>query len=125
MPPRNRVTMADVAGQSGVSLSTVSLVLRDKPGVGADTRQRVLETAKALGYHPKNDTRFSSSIANIGLIFKSMPDQIPQANPFYSHVLAGIEAACRQWHLNLLLATMPVDQDSYPLEIPRLLRDVG
>lgn len=123
MSPRNRVTMSDIAEQSGVSLSTVSLVLRDKPGVGADTRQRVLETAKELGYLPRNGTQFSSSLTNIGLVLKSVPDQSPHANPFYSHVLAGIEAACRQWHLNLLFAIMPVDQDSYPVEIPRLLRD--
>ena len=123
MSPRNRVTMSDIAEQSGVSLSTVSLVLRDRPGVGADTRQRVLDTAKALGYLPKGDTQFSSSLTSIGLILKSVPDQAPQANPFYSHVLAGIEAACRQWHLNLLFAIMPVDQDSYPIEVPRLLRE--
>ena len=115
--------MSHIAEQSGVSLSTVSLVLRDRPGVGADTRQRVLETAKELGYLPKNGTQLSSSLANIGLILKSVPDEAPQANPFYSHVLAGIESACRQWHLNLLFAIMPVDQGSYPIEIPRLLRE--
>jgi LacI family transcriptional regulator len=32
-----------------------------------------------------------------------------------------VEAACRQWRFNLLYATMPVDQDSYPTELPRVL----
>jgi LacI family transcriptional regulator len=115
--------MSHIAEQSGVSLSTVSLALRDRPGVGVDTRQRVLEIAKELGYIPRNDTPLSLSVANIGLILKSEPHQVPQANPFYSQVLAGIESTCRQWHLNLMFATMPVDQDSYPTEIPRLLRE--
>lgn len=122
MPPRSRVTMAEIAEQSGVSLSTVSLVLRDKPGVGPDTRQRVLNVAKSLGYIPTNsNAQHRSSLTTIGLILKAEPDRIPQANQFYSHVIAGIEAACRQQQINLLYATLPVDQDSYPLELPRIL----
>lgn len=122
MPSRNRVTMADIAEESGVSLSTVSLVLRDKPGVGDDTRERVQKVARDLGYILKSPTSPSSLLkANIGLILKSEPAYVPRANPFYSHVLAGIEAACRNIQANLLYATMPVDQDSYPLELPRIL----
>ena len=44
-----KVTLADIARTSKVSLSTVSLVLRDKPGIPAETRQRIFETAQALG----------------------------------------------------------------------------
>lgn len=122
MPSRGRVTMAEIAEKSGVSLTTVSLVLRDKPGVGPETRQRVQDVAKDLGYILRNSTtRSSLQMANIGLILKSEPAYIPRTNPFYSYVLAGIEAACRQRHANLLYATMPVDQDSYPLELPRIL----
>ncbi|MBN1810580.1 MAG: LacI family DNA-binding transcriptional regulator [Anaerolineae bacterium] len=121
MSPRSRVTLSEIAEQSGVSLSTVSLVLRDKPGVGTVTRQRVLGIAKELGYFPKNGIQHRPSLTNIGLILKSEPGRTPQANQFYSHVLAGIEMACRQWQFNLLYATLPVDRDSYPLELPRVL----
>jgi LacI family transcriptional regulator len=122
MPLRSRVTMTEIAEQSGVSLSTVSLVLRDKPGVGPDTRQRVLDVARDLGYIPKNsNAQHGSGLTTIGLILKAEPGRIPQANQFYSHVVAGIEAACRQQQINLLYATLPVDQDSYAVELPRLL----
>lgn len=121
MSPRNRVTLAEIAEQSKVSLSAVSLVLRGKPGVGPETRQRVLSVAKELGYIPKNGAQRGSRLTNIGLILKAEPDSVPQANQFYSHVLAGIEAACRQQQFNLLYATMSVDQDSHPLELPRML----
>lgn len=43
-------TMADVAKQAGVSKNTVSLALRDSPRVAEETRQRVIETAKFMGY---------------------------------------------------------------------------
>jgi LacI family transcriptional regulator len=124
VPSTRRVTMAKVAEHSGVSLSTVSLVLRDKPGVGRDTRQRVLEVARDLGYIPRNSARqHGASLENIGLILKAEPDRIPQSNQFYSHVLAGIEMICRQQQYNLLYATMLVDQDSYPLQLPRILNE--
>lgn len=124
MPLRSRVTMADIAEKTGVSLSTVSLVLRDKPGVGAETRARVLRAAKELGYIPRNSgAQYRANLTSVGLILKSEPARVPRANPFYSHVLAGIEVACRQLHANLLYATMPVDEDSHPLELPRILAE--
>jgi LacI family transcriptional regulator len=114
--------MADIAERSDVSLSTVSLVLRDKPGISVATRQRVLDAARDLGYILKNsNAQPKPDVASVGLILKAEPDRVPQANQFYSHVVAGIETACRQQHINLLYATLPVDQDSYPLELPRIL----
>ncbi|GAA1461283.1 LacI family DNA-binding transcriptional regulator [Williamsia maris] len=48
----SRVTMADVARAAGVSRPLVSVVLSGGAGAGADTRDRILATAKALGYRP-------------------------------------------------------------------------
>jgi LacI family transcriptional regulator len=45
----------------------------------------------------------------------------PYSNPFYAHVIAGIEAACRRQQINLLFATVPVDEDNHPEELPRML----
>ncbi len=121
MPTNERTTMAEIADRAGVSLSTVSLVLRDRPGVGTDTRQRVLEIARQLGYIPPKPPAPALPLTQIGLILKADPHGVPQANKFYSHVVAGIEMACRRRQLNLLYATMTVDENSYPLELPRLL----
>ncbi len=43
-------TLSDIADDVGVSTMTVSRALADKPGVASDTRHRVLESAKRLGY---------------------------------------------------------------------------
>lgn len=47
-----RVTINDVAREAGVSATTVSFVLSDKPGVSIspESRQRVREAARTLGY---------------------------------------------------------------------------
>ncbi len=40
----------DVAREAGVSIATVSLVFNRKPGVGRETRERVLRVARNLDY---------------------------------------------------------------------------
>ncbi len=46
----DKVTLQDVAGQSGVHRTTVSLALRDHPRIPKETRDRVKAAAARLGY---------------------------------------------------------------------------
>ena len=47
-----RATIKDVAERAGVSIATVSRALNDKSDVSGETRERVLEVARAVGYTP-------------------------------------------------------------------------
>ena len=47
-----RVRLQDVAARAGVSIKTVSNVVRDRPQVHVDTRARVREAIAELGYRP-------------------------------------------------------------------------
>src|SRR5581483_8186690 len=117
-----RVTIEQIAQKSGVSPATVSLVLRNKPGVHEETRQRVRDTARLLGYRRKAPAEPTpTALHSVGVLIKSRPDDLPQTNQFYAPVLAGIEAACRRQQINLLYAAVPVDQDNHPQELPRML----
>ena len=120
---KGKVKISDVALQSGVSISTVSLVLNYKPGVSQDTRDRVLEVAKELEYPMEQATKpgGNNRLTTIGMIVKTDPDIPPQANPFYSKVIVGIEDACRRKGINLLFATLPVDENNRTVEVPQLL----
>jgi LacI family transcriptional regulator len=133
------VTLADIARESNVSLSTVSLILREKPGFPAETRRRVLEAARTLGYRPATASTLTAAPAShssyvpqprhgvrlhtLGLIVKSEAAQPPSVNPFYSYVLAGIEDACRRKHVNLLYSSLPVNEHNIVVETPRVLLD--
>jgi len=121
----SRVNMADVAHESGVSLSTVSMVFSDKPGLPAETRQRVMKAARKLGYNPRRTqtTNPKGILQTVGLVIKSQFNEIPRSDQFYSQVVAGIEQGCRQHHLNLMYATMNTDLDNYALEIPSLIEN--
>ncbi|MCX8023971.1 MAG: LacI family transcriptional regulator [Thermanaerothrix sp.] len=114
-----RVKIAEIAHRCGVSISTVSLVLNDRPGVAQETRERVLAVAAELGYPinlPSPKDR-ESSLSTLRMLVKLDPDLAPQANPFYSKVILGIEEACRHKGINLLFASLPVDENNQPLEV--------
>src|SRR5450756_2476306 len=57
--PVKRSTSVDVARAAGVSRTTVSYVLNDRPGesIPEETRRRVLESAERLGYRPRPSAR--------------------------------------------------------------------
>jgi LacI family transcriptional regulator len=118
-----KVKISDIARYSGVSASTVSLVLNNKPGVSQATRSRVLEIAEQFEYPLKTTATIGKNVplSTVGMIIKTDPDITPQANPFYSKVIVGIEDACRQHGINLLFATLPVDENNHPTEVPQLL----
>ena len=120
-----KVTINDIAQKTGVSISTVSLVLNNKPGVSQETRSAVLDAAGVLGYEMKSASglAYGARLTTVGMVVKIDPDIIPQANPFYSKVMVGIEDACRRKGINLLFATLPVDENNRPLEIPHMLRE--
>lgn len=55
IPSTRRATAADIARAVGVSRATVGYVLNDTPGqtISQATRERVLESARRLGYRPR------------------------------------------------------------------------
>lgn len=120
--PHPKITLADIARVAGVSISAVSMALRQKPGLPAETRQRILQSADELGYRRKTNSS-AAKLRTLGLVVKSEPDLPPQANPFYSYIIAGIEETCRRKRINLLYAAMPVDEHNLPLELPSLLTE--
>ncbi|PLW81399.1 hypothetical protein CWI75_15315 [Kineobactrum sediminis] len=55
--PKHRATIREVAEIAGVSISTVSRALTGHRGVGDQTRSRVVEIAKKVGYQPSGAAR--------------------------------------------------------------------
>jgi LacI family transcriptional regulator len=113
-----------VAAAVSLSPAAVSLALRGKVGVSEATRTRVFDAAKTLGYRPiAGVSRQHQKQMTIGLVIKAVYGDAPEANRFYAPVLAGIEESCRAHRMNLMLATMPVDEHYYPMEVPRIVTD--
>lgn len=124
-----RVTIDDIAEASQASPATVSLALRNKPGVSAATRERILSVAQSLGYRRPARTAANggTELRHLGAIFRTWqggPERSsPALNRFYSWVLTGIQEAATTHHLNLVLVTIPVDDQNRPGRLPeRVLR---
>ena len=57
MRTQTLATIYDVADRAGVSIKTVSRVMNAEPNVRAEMRDRVLQAAAALSYHPNRSAR--------------------------------------------------------------------
>ena len=101
-----RVTSEDVARQAGVSRTTVSLVLNGVQTIkiSPETRQKVLETAAALGYVPNAMAQalVSRRTQAIGLVFTRQPHHIA-TDSFLPQVLEGMLEVVRTHNLRLLI----------------------
>jgi LacI family transcriptional regulator len=99
-------TIKDIAGQAGVSYATVSRALNNKYGVNPETREKVLEIARRLGYSPNAIARglVSNHSFTLGLI---LPDM---TNPYFPAVAAGIEAGAQERGYSVFLCNSNWDR---------------
>jgi LacI family transcriptional regulator len=95
-----------VADKAGVSAGTVSRVFNNKPGVGEETRQRILAAARELNYSPSRRSHFSNPrVTHIGFLNQPFTPDIT-SNPFYADVIHGVEQVCRELHINLSYSSL-------------------
>lgn len=102
-------TLKEVAEQANVSISTVSRVLNDLPGVSAPTRSRVLEAARRLGYTANMSARGLSTdrTYNVGIISYRRPPQVMMGTVSIGHV--GMEEGLAESGYHAI--SMRVDQE--------------
>ncbi|MDQ0893446.1 LacI family DNA-binding transcriptional regulator [Agromyces ramosus] len=88
-----RPTITDVARHAGVSKGLVSFALNDRPGVSAETRDRILASAEELGWTPSLRARSLSVDRSyaLGLVIGRSVDVIA-ADPFFHAFIAGVES---------------------------------
>lgn len=122
MFPKEKVTIKDVARAAGVSTQTISRVINNRPDVSPDTRKRVLEIIKRLGYNP-------SALARSLIQQRSYTLGVVTAGLKYigpSRTLNGITAKAQELGYSLLLKELPSFQanDYLPLLRSLLSRQV-
>ncbi len=97
---KKEITIYDIAGQLGVSPTTVSRALNNHPRVNEKTKKRIYKMAEDLGYQ---SNIFASNLRrkktfNLGVIVPRLD------SPFQSSVLAGMEKVASEAGYNLIIS---------------------
>jgi LacI family transcriptional regulator len=110
-------TMKDIARDLGVSVVTVSKVLRNHSDISEQTRKRVLQRMKELHYQPNPAARalIPGRTNLIGLI---VPDLV---HPFFTQVAKGISAKLRSQEYSLIISSSEDDPNLERREIDQML----
>ena len=108
--------MKDIADDLGLSVVTVSKVLRNHPDIGVETRERVLRRVKELNYEPNILARslVTGRSFLVGLI---VPDLL---HPFFAEVAKELSSAIREKGYSLIVSSSEEDADMEAREIRHL-----
>lgn len=101
------VTINDLSKTLGVSRSTISKALNDRPDVSPDTKRRVLQAAHDLGYQPSAAARNlrRQRTNKIGLV---VTYPIHRVSDFLSELIPGMATVAEEAEYNLILYTSMV-----------------
>jgi DNA-binding LacI/PurR family transcriptional regulator len=90
---KRRVTISDIAKRAGVSKGAVSLALNGRPGVSDETRKRILDIVKELGWSPNRAARaLSAARAHACGLVLARPARTLALEPFFIELIAGVES---------------------------------
>lgn len=95
------ITLKDIARDLGVSVITVSKVLRDHPDISEGTRKRVMKRVKELDYQPNYAARalITGRTWTVGLV---VPDLL---HPFFANVAKAISKEIQAKGYSLLISS--------------------
>ena len=111
------IRLKDIAAQAGVSVMTVSKVLRDAPDISAATKVRIKALAKQMGYVPDS---MAQGLRNrttklFGLVISAT------TNPIFSRVVMAIEEQAYELGYDVIMAHSMNNVEREETVIRRLL----
>jgi LacI family transcriptional regulator len=109
--------LKDIANDLGLSIATISKVLRDHPDIPAETRRRVLKRMRELNYQPNFAARslVTGRTWTLGLV---VPDLL---HPFFAEIAKAISVETRKRGYSLLISSSDEDPELEVQEIKLLL----
>lgn len=116
-----KATLKDIAADTGFSVTTVSLVLNNKPSkISESTKKIILDSAHKLGYRPNQlaVSLVKRRTDTLGLIVSDV------RNPFFAILAKGVEDICRENGWNMILCNTN-NMHQYDLNYINMLVDKG
>ncbi len=113
-----RITIRDIARKAGVSPTAVSFVLNNRPGVSAETRERVQRIIEQEGFTPNRTSRRLALNKSYNIAFLFDEAASPFSNMFYWGLAGNVLGYCNANGYNLVLAE--VEDDNH---VPEIIRE--
>jgi LacI family transcriptional regulator, galactose operon repressor len=110
------IRMKDIAKDVGVSVMTVSKVIRNHPDIGEDTRVRVLKRIRELNFTP-NAAAQALVTGRSDVVALIVPDLV---QPFFAEIAKGLRAALNRSY-SLILSSSEEEPSLEQKEIEHLL----
>ena len=113
----NKISIYDVAKLANVSQSTVSRVLNNYPYIKPETKQKVLNAIKELGFSPNEIARglANNKTNTIGLIIENI------SNSFYSETAHIILREARKYNYEVIIIDSESDKENFKKSIDSLM----
>ncbi len=97
------VKIKDIAARLGISSATVSMALNDRPGVNAQTKQRVLDLVKELNYTGTATKKTPQNKGIISFLVYKKFGKIIAETQFFADLTEAVEKAARSYDYTLTL----------------------
>ena len=122
---KTKANMRDVARAADVSLSTVWMVVNEKPGISHETAERVRQVIDELGYVVKSGgRRVVEPARTIGLLIEE--SSIPAiSDVFYGDVIRGIQAEADAVGYQLVLSVFKREMHNSAGDRPAPLEQIS
>lgn len=112
------VTLKDIAAEVGITPAAVSRALRDKHDIGQETKEKVREAARKLGYRANIIARnLRTGVSNVlGVL---VPDN---EDPYYARVIKGVEETAKKRDYIVAVFNTNEDRESEARALATLLQ---
>ena len=110
-------TLKDIGKEVGVSATTVSRALNNKPDISYQVKQKIKEVAERLGYSPNALARSlkAKKTSSIGVLIADIAD------PFFAPIVKGIENTARQMGYSIILCDTGGEYEQEKLALQMML----
>jgi DNA-binding LacI/PurR family transcriptional regulator len=119
-----RITIKEIARLAGVSASTVSNAINNKPGINPETCRRVLDIVEKLNFIPSQSSRslVLKKTSNIAILFNT--NSQPLDHLFHSDLNRSILDKCTKSGYNLVFTSFQFSKNETPV-LPQIIRSYG
>lgn len=96
--------LKDLASQLGISPSTVSLALHNRPGISEATREKIFDALREQGLEELIPAARPRLLKNIRLVLYKNGKDIITDTPFFLQLIEGIDQQAKRSGINLMIS---------------------